>query len=68
MIARLPGENKTNMGEHLEIVCLFQAAEIERLIDNLEDYKLRLFIIYLGLRKSRKKNLTGTAIKFRSNS
>lgn len=51
MIARLPGENKTNMGEHLEIVCLFQAAEIERLIDNLEDYKLRFFTIYLGSRK-----------------
>ena len=68
MIARLPGENKTNMGEHLEIVCLFQAAEIERLIDNLEDYKLRFFTIYLGSRKSRKKNLIGTVIKFRSNS
>jgi len=26
MIARLPGENKTFMGEHLEIVCLLQAA------------------------------------------
>lgn len=41
MIARLPGENKTFMGEHMEIVCLLQAAEIERLIDNLDDYKLR---------------------------
>lgn len=28
MIARLPGENKKFMGDNLEIVCLFQAAEI----------------------------------------
>ena len=48
MIARLPGENKQNMGEHLEIVCLLQAAEIERLIDNLDDYKLRSLSFYLG--------------------
>lgn len=35
-IARLPGESKTFMGNNLELVCLFQAAEIERICDNLE--------------------------------
>ncbi len=41
MIARLPGQTKDFMGENLEIVCLFQAAEIERLIDSLQDFKLK---------------------------
>jgi hypothetical protein len=31
MIAKLPGDKKKFMGDHLEIVCLLQAAEIERL-------------------------------------
>ena len=29
------------MGENLELVCLLQAAEIERLIESLEEYKLK---------------------------
>jgi hypothetical protein len=40
MIAKLPG-NKVNMGQHLELVCLLQAAEIERLCEYLEEYKLK---------------------------
>jgi hypothetical protein len=40
MIAKLPGR-KNFMGPHLELVCLLQAAEIERLIENLEDYKVK---------------------------
>lgn len=31
MIAKVPGDKKNFMGDYLEIVCLFQAAEIERL-------------------------------------
>jgi hypothetical protein len=31
MIAKLPGDKKIFMGEQLDLVCLFQAAEIERL-------------------------------------
>jgi hypothetical protein len=41
MIARLPGGKTRFMGDNLEMVCLFQAAEIERLIDNLEDFKVK---------------------------
>jgi hypothetical protein len=29
------------MGDCLEMVCLFQAAEIERLIENLDEYRLK---------------------------
>lgn len=41
MIARLPGDKRIAMGEHLDLVCLLQAAEIERLCEFLEDYKLK---------------------------
>lgn len=41
LIAKLPGDRKLFMGDSLEIVCLFQAAEIERLIENLDEYKLK---------------------------
>lgn len=41
MIAKLPGDRKNFMGAHLELVCLLQAAEIERLCEFLEEYKLR---------------------------
>lgn len=41
LIAKLPGDNKIFMGEHLELVLLFQGAEIERLIESLNDYKLK---------------------------
>jgi hypothetical protein len=40
MIAKLPGENKF-MGESLELIVLFQGAEIERLTESLEDYKIK---------------------------
>jgi len=62
MIARLPGENKTFMGEHLEIVCLLQAAEIERLIDNLDDYKLRYSSIYIQIQGNGKKRFRSTQL------
>ena len=41
LIAKLPGDKKIFMGEHLELVVLFQGAEIERLIESLNDYKLK---------------------------
>lgn len=41
MIAQLPGGDNSFMGEHLEIVCLMQSAEIERLCEFLDDYKYR---------------------------
>jgi len=31
MIAQLPGDMQNFMGGHIEIICLMQAAEIERL-------------------------------------
>lgn len=40
MIAKLPGGNKF-MGENLELIVLFQGAEIERLTESLEDYKIK---------------------------
>lgn len=40
MIAKLPGTRKF-MGPHLEIVCLLQAAEIERLCAYLEEYQMK---------------------------
>lgn len=41
LIARVPGDKRIFMGDHLELVCLFQAAEIERLHDSLRQYGVR---------------------------
>ena len=41
MIASLPGAKKVNMGNKLEMLCLLQAAEIERLSVSLEDYRVK---------------------------
>jgi hypothetical protein len=41
MIQKLPGEEKIFMGDNLELVCLFQAAEIERLTLYLNEYVLK---------------------------
>jgi hypothetical protein len=41
LIAKLPGDRRVYMGDNLEVVCLFQAAEIERLIENLDEYRLK---------------------------
>ena len=41
LIARLPGDNKPFMGDNIEMVCLFQAAEIERLIEYLDEYRIK---------------------------
>jgi len=46
MIARLPGDRKTFMGNKLELVCLLQAAEIERLSLNLAEYRVRYEFVY----------------------
>ena len=40
MIAKLPGQRKA-MGPHLELVCLLQAAEIERLCQCLEENTMK---------------------------
>jgi hypothetical protein len=41
MIAKMPGDKKVFMGDHLELVCLLQSAEIERITEFLDDYKLK---------------------------
>jgi hypothetical protein len=41
MIARLPDHSQNFMGGHLEVVCLMQAAEIERLTEFLSEFKLK---------------------------
>ena len=41
MIAKLPGDKKVFMGNKLQLVCLLQAAEIERLALQLEEYKVK---------------------------
>jgi hypothetical protein len=50
MIARLPGEQKF-MGPHLEMVCLLQAAEIERLCQFLEEFKMKYCWDHVGFVK-----------------
>lgn len=65
MIAKLPGDRKMFMGDNLEIVVLFQAAEIERLIENLDEYKLKYVRSYLGTRKSKGGNSIGTHTKYK---
>lgn len=42
MIAKLPGQ-RNFMGSHLELICLLQAAEIERLSICLEEHRLKYF-------------------------
>lgn len=41
MIARLPEHTQNFMGGNLEIVCLMQAAEVERLNIYLSEFKLK---------------------------
>ena len=41
MIARLPDHSANFMGHNLEIVCLMQAAEIERLSEYLDEFKIK---------------------------
>lgn len=67
-IARLPGEKKRFMGENLEIICLFQAAEIERLIDNLDDFRLRYYWAYLDINKLKRKSLIDIRSRSKSKS
>lgn len=43
MIARLPDHRENFMGTNLEIVCLMQAAEIERLNAFLAEFKMKYF-------------------------
>lgn len=53
------------MGDNLELVCLFQAAEIERLIENLDEYRLKYNGSDSGIRKSNGENSTGTPTRSR---
>jgi len=39
VIKALPDDDKTFMGESLEIMCLLQTAEIERLTESLNEYR-----------------------------
>jgi hypothetical protein len=41
MIAKMPGDKKIFMGSHLELICLLQTAEIERLSEFLYNYRLK---------------------------
>ena len=41
IIAKLPGDKRVFMGNKLEILCLLQAAEIERLALHLDDYRAK---------------------------
>ena len=41
MMQNLPGAGVQPIGDHLEVVCLLQAAELERLAQYLEDFKLK---------------------------
>ena len=41
MIAKLPNHPSKRMGPYLELVCLLQAAEIERLADFLAEIRAR---------------------------
>lgn len=45
------------MGDHLDLVCLFQAAEIERLCEFLEDYKLKYHLPQCRFREIERNNL-----------
>ena len=66
MIAKLPGDSDNFMGANIELVCLLQAAEIERLIESLDDYKLRWAFNNLDTRKLKQESWIGTVMKFRS--
>lgn len=51
MIAKFPNDHHNFMGDNLEIICLFQSAEIERLTEFLDDYKFRYFFQHLRYRE-----------------
>lgn len=68
MIAKLPGSRKNFMGSHLEIVCLLQSAEIERLCEFLDDYKYRYYLKFkIDIEKLNVENLIGILMKSKSN-
>jgi hypothetical protein len=54
------------MGQHLELVCLLQAAEIERLCEYLEEYKLKYPLADAGSARWKDVNWTGTPMRSRS--
>lgn len=41
MIAKLPEHSQNAMSGHLEIVCMMQAAEIERLAEYLDEFRIK---------------------------
>lgn len=68
MIARLPNDRRPFMGNRLELVCLLQAAEIERLAAALEEYRLRLVSPHADTRWSNAASSTATPTRCRSRS
>jgi hypothetical protein len=66
MIAKLPGDRKIFMGDHLDMVCLLQAAEIERLCEFLDDYKLKYALAHAGSARSSAATSTATLTRSRS--
>lgn len=54
------------MGDHLEVICLFQAAEIERLTDFLEIYKFKYGSLNEDSKISRESNSIVTPMRSRS--
>jgi len=67
MIAKLPGGKKF-MGDNLEIVCLLQAAELERLNDFLESYKIKYPMVHVGSEIWKGISWTGIPMRSRSRS
>jgi hypothetical protein len=68
LIAKLPGDRHIFMGDCLEMVCLFQAAEIERLIENLDEYRLKYDRWNSDIKRSKDENSIVTHTKFKLSS
>lgn len=68
IIAKLPGDKKVFMGNKLEILCLLQAAEIERLALNLDDYRAKYPFRHSDCGRSRRATSTATPTRSRSRS
>lgn len=47
MIRHFPGK-KVNLGQHLEVLVLLQTAEIERLTNNLHEYRIKYDYHHIG--------------------
>lgn len=67
MIAKLPGQ-RNFMGSHLELICLLQAAEIERLSICLEEHRLKYFLFDLDSESNKEWVSIVTPMRCRSRS